>query len=78
VVCNQSSTMTHTRCAAVKGPKCGSCPGAGTEIITFDEATYEALQELAEFEGVSVAVALTRWITELATELRQREGARGE
>ncbi len=76
MVCNQSAT-THTQCAARRSPiSCGRCPGPGTEILTFDEATYEALQELAEFEGVSVKVALERFTTELAMELRQRESAR--
>ena len=81
MMCNQSTSMTHARCAGVKNRTCGGCPGPGTEILTFDEQTYEALQELAEFEGVSVKVALERWITELATDLRRRaekrEAARG-
>jgi hypothetical protein len=79
VLCNLSVNMTHTKCATMKGnTSCGQCPGAGTELITFDEPTYEALRELAEFEGVSVKVALERWVTELATDLRRREERRVE
>jgi hypothetical protein len=70
--CNQSTTMTHPRCASVRNSTCGSCPGPGTEILTFDEPTYEALREFAEFEGVTVQVALTRWIAELAAETRRQ------
>jgi len=68
--------MTHARCTGVKNRTCGSCPGPGTEILTFNEPTYETLRELAEFEGVPVAVSLTRMLTELATELRRREEER--
>lgn len=75
MLCNQSTSMTHARCAAVKGSSCGSCPGPGTEILTFDEATYEAVKELADFEGVPVKRALERFITELATNLRRRTDA---
>lgn len=81
MICNQATKdMTHARCAAVRNRDCGRCPGPGTELLTFDEETYEALRELAEFEGVSVKVALERWITELATGLRrraEREAAHG-
>lgn len=76
MVCNQAAVMTHARCATVKGPRCGSCPGPGTEIITLNESTYEAIQELAEFEGVTVKLALQRFITELATDLRRRTEGR--
>lgn len=72
MICNQNAT-SHSQCAARRSPtSCGRCPGPGTELLTFDEPTYEALQELAEFEGVTVKVALERWITELATDLRRR------
>ena len=73
MLCNLSMHMTHAKCAIMKGnTSCGQCPGAGTELITFDEPTYEALRELAEFEGVSVKAALERWVTELAADLRAR------
>lgn len=76
MMCNQSTTMTHARCAGVKNRSCGGCPGPGTEILTFNESTYETLRELAEFEGVPVSVALTRMLTDLATELRRSEEGR--
>ena len=72
MICNVSAEMTHAKCSAVKGTKCGSCPGPGTEIITFDEVTYGVLSELADFEGLTVKDAVTRFISELAQGLRHR------
>jgi hypothetical protein len=57
----------------LKGSSCGQCPGPGTEILTFDQPTYELLQVLAAEEGLSVAEALTKRITLLAKILLERE-----
>jgi hypothetical protein len=76
MICNQSAKgMTHARCATVKNASCGQCPGPGTEIMTFDEVTYETLRELAEFEGVTVKAAVERFITDLVAVLRSRVGS---